>query len=82
VLGTLTVGVGGAQDERPGVQPAVALPGLVERATEGSVRQVVQDRVAAEDIADGPALLIYIPNFHLIHIKDKVLTYRRERVHG
>jgi hypothetical protein len=54
VLGRLTVGVGGAQDERPGVQPAVALPGLVERPTEGSVRQVVQDRVAAEDIADGP----------------------------
>jgi hypothetical protein len=53
VLGGLAVGVGGAQDESPGVQAAVAQAGLVERVAEGAVGQVVEDRVAAEDVADG-----------------------------
>ncbi len=53
VLGRLAVGIGSAQDERAGVQAAVALPGLVERSAERAVGQVFQHRVAAEDGADG-----------------------------
>ena len=53
VLGRLAVGVGGAQDERPGVQAAVLFLVLSSALTEGAVGQVVQDGVAAEDVADG-----------------------------
>src|SRR5712691_5005099 len=42
VLGRLAVGIGSAQDERAGVQAAVALPGLVERSAERAVGQVFQ----------------------------------------
>ena len=48
VLEPLAVGVGGAQDERAGIQPAVTSLGMFERLTKRAVAQVVKRRVVAE----------------------------------
>jgi hypothetical protein len=51
VLVRLTIGIGGAEDKRARVEPAILLLGMIERLGETAITEVVKCRITTKESA-------------------------------